>query len=95
MHVEYSRTDKVCEACAQNVLDFGIVAFPVRRAHLTVLPWHRERLKLVCAPHHRLARTRRVDVSQLDGERFIAFERDIPTRKTVDRLLECPGTEVR
>ena len=39
VHVEYSRTDKVCEACADGTVDFGIVAFPsktiarVLRAH--------------------------------------------------------------
>jgi DNA-binding transcriptional LysR family regulator len=87
VHVEYSRTDKVCDACVEGTVDFGIVAFPLRRANLTVLPWHEEKLVLACAPAHRLARRRRVRLAELAGEPFIAFERDIPTRRTIDRML--------
>ena len=88
VHVEYSRTDKVCEACLDGTIDFGIVAFPLRRSNVAVIPWHDEKLVLVCAPNHRLARRRKVSLAQLAGEAFIAFERDIPTRKTIDRLLK-------
>ena len=87
VHVEYRRTDKVCEGCLNDTLDFGVVALPVRRSNLVVLPWQEERLVLVCPPAHRLARRRKVSLAQLRGEPFIAFERDIPTRKTVDRIL--------
>jgi DNA-binding transcriptional LysR family regulator len=89
VHVEYSRTDKVCDACLDGTIDFGIVAFPLRRANVEVIPWHDEKLVLVCAPSHRLARRRKVSLAQLAGEAFIAFERDIPTRKTIDRLLKA------
>ena len=43
---------------------------------------------VVCNPEHGLARRRRVSVEALTGEDFIAFERDIPTRKTIDRILK-------
>ena len=89
VHVEYSRTDKVCDACAEVTVDFGIVAFPMRRSNLAVIPWHEEALVLACAPTHRLARRRTVRLAELDGEPFVAFERDIPTRKTIDRMLRA------
>jgi len=89
VHVEYSRTDKVCDACLSDAIDFGIVAFPLRRTNLTVIPWHEEKLVLVCAPDHRLARRRRVSLTRLEGEEFVAFDRDIPTRKTIDRILKA------
>lgn len=87
VHLEYRRTNQVCEGCVDGTVDFGIVALPIRRSNLEVIPWHEETLVLVCAPHHALARRRRVSLSRLQGEDFIAFERDIPTRKTIDRLL--------
>ncbi len=87
IHIEYARTDKVCEACVDKTIDFGVVALPLRRSNVVVLPWHDEKLVLVCAPGHRLARRRRVSLAQLSGEDFIAFERDIPTRKTIDLIL--------
>lgn len=91
VHVEYSRTDKVCEACVSGTIDVGIVAFPVRRPNLVQLAWRDEPLVLVCGRGHRLARRRRVSVQQLRNETLIAFERDIPTRKTIDRLLKRHG----
>ena len=88
VHIEYSRTDKVYEACQNNAIDFGIVALPLRRPNLTVIPLRQDKLVIVCAPEHRLARKRKVSFTQLSGEDFIAFERDIPTRKTIDGLLK-------
>lgn len=87
VRLEYSRTDKVYEACLDNSIDFGIVALPLRKAHLDVIPFRREQLLLVCSPDHRLSRRRRVPLKSLADEPFVAFEKDIPTRKTIDRVL--------
>jgi DNA-binding transcriptional LysR family regulator len=87
VHLEYRRTDRVCDGCLDGTIDVGIVAFPIRRSTLTVVPWQDEELVLVCSPRHPLARRRRVSLTSLQGQDFIAFERDIPTRKTIDRLL--------
>lgn len=94
VHLEYSRTDRICEACASNAIDFGIVAFPLRRANVAMIPWRDEQLVLVCAPGHRLARRRRVALKQLDGEEFIGFERDIPTGRTIERILRSQAVAV-
>ena len=94
VHIEYSRTDRVCDACLNNTIDLGIVAFPVRRPALAAIPWREEKLVMVCAPGHPLARRRKVSLAQLRGEEFIAFERDIPTRRTVDRILKGHGVAV-
>jgi len=84
----------VCDACVEGTVDFGIVAFPVRRSNLAVIPWHEEKLVLACAPTHRLARRRTVRLAELNGEPFVAFERDIPTRKTIDRVLRTHRVSV-
>ena len=94
VHVEYSRTNKVCEACLQDTIDFGIVAFPVRRSNLAVIPWHQEKLVLVCSPRHKFARRRKVRIAEIAGEPFIAFERDIPTRRTIDGMLKAHRVQV-
>ncbi len=88
VHIEYSRTDKVYEACLNNTIDFGIVALPLRFPNIAVIPLREDKLVLVCGPEHPLARRRKVSLQSLAGEEFIAFERDIPTRKTIDRLLK-------
>ncbi len=87
VRLEYKRTNEVYAACASGVLQFGIVAFPLRRAQIEVVPlWH-DRLLFVCSPEHRLAWRRTVRLAELGGEPFIAFDRDIPTRKAIDRIL--------
>jgi DNA-binding transcriptional LysR family regulator len=94
VHIEYSRTDKVYEACLNNTIDFGIVALPLRRPNIAVIPFRDDKLVVVCNPEHRLARHRRISVRTLAGEDFIAFERDIPTRKTIARILKQHGVAV-
>jgi LysR family transcriptional regulator, transcriptional activator of the cysJI operon len=91
VRVEYSRTDKVYEACLNNAIDFGLVALPLRRPQLEVIPFREDKLVFVCSPDHALAKRRAASLKQLAAEPFIGFERDIPTRKTIDRLLKRHG----
>jgi len=95
VHIEYSRTNRICEALAHDLLDFGIVALPLPRAMVTLIPWREERLALVCPPDHRFAGKRSVRLDRLQDEPFVAFERDIPTRKTIDRILRAHRVGVR
>ena len=88
VHLEYSRTNKVYEACLNNTIDFGIVALPLRRPDIVVIPLHEDKLVLVCSPEHPFAQRRVVSLQELIGADFIAFERDIPTRKTIDRIFK-------
>jgi DNA-binding transcriptional LysR family regulator len=94
VHLEYRRTDKVCDGCLDDSIDVGIIAFPVRRSNLAMIPWQEEALVLVCYPEHPLAGRRKISLRRLDGEEFIAFERDIPTRKTIDRVLSAHRVRV-
>ncbi|HEX4949666.1 MAG TPA: LysR family transcriptional regulator [Blastocatellia bacterium] len=88
IRLEYSRTDKVYEACLNNTIDFGVVAIPKRRPQIEVIPLREEKLVIVCSPEHPLAARRRVSITKLNSESFIGFERDIPTRKEIDRILK-------
>jgi LysR family transcriptional regulator, transcriptional activator of the cysJI operon len=95
IQVEYSRTDRVYGACVSGAIDLGIVAFPTRRPRLEVILLRNEELVLVVSPEHRLARRRSVAVSAIDGEPFVAFDRAVPTRRAVDRILRDHGANVR
>jgi LysR family transcriptional regulator, transcriptional activator of the cysJI operon len=87
VRLEYRRTDQVYDACLAGEIDLGIVALPRPRAQLEVLALRPDELVLVAPPGHPRLRARRVGLAALAGQPFIAFERDIPTRKLVDRLL--------
>ena len=45
-------------------------------------------------PSHPLARRRRVSPADLDGERFVAFDHDLPIRRAIDRALKQHGVKV-
>lgn len=95
LHVEYSRTNKIYESVRLGRCDIGIVAYPEENSQLGVVPLNDDELVLAVSPNHPLAhRTAEVDWSALQDERFISFERDIPTRRAVDRLLRDRGVEV-
>jgi DNA-binding transcriptional LysR family regulator len=50
---------------------------------------------LISAPSHPLARRESVRVKDLQGQSFISFEPDLPTRKAVDQLLREHAVEVQ
>jgi DNA-binding transcriptional LysR family regulator len=94
VRLEYARTNRVVEGCLDGSLDLGIVALPSRRRELAVVPLRADELVFVAAPDHPLALRRRVPVKSLAGESFIAFDRDIPTRKAIDAILRRHGARV-
>ena len=83
----YRRTDEVYQSCVEGSIDLGVVAIPTRRPQLELVSLRPDELVLACPPEHPLARRPRVNVANLRGEPFIAFDRDIPTRRLVDRIL--------
>jgi LysR family transcriptional regulator, transcriptional activator of the cysJI operon len=95
LRLEYRRTNLVYEGCMRGEVDLGIVALPVRRPQLEIVALRRDELMVVAAPEHVLARRRGLHLADLQGQPFIAFDRDIPTRKLIDRTLKQHGVSVR
>jgi len=95
VHLEYSRASKIFEDVLSGRIDLGIVAYPTRRPQIAIIPFREDRLVLVCAPHHPLARRRAVALRELDGLTFVGYERDIPTRRAIDRVLRRNNVTVR
>jgi DNA-binding transcriptional LysR family regulator len=95
VRLEYRRTDQIYAACTSGELDFGIVALPARRAQLLITPLGEDELVLVLPPEHALARQRKVSLSALEQLPFVAFDRDIPTRRWVDKALRQQHVNVR
>lgn len=89
IHVEYSRANKIYDDLVSSTIDLGIVAYPVRRSGIDVIPFSEDHLVLICAPDHPFAKSKKLEVSKLARSRFVAFERDIPTRRAIDRLLRA------
>ena len=94
IHIEYRRANQVYEGVLGNTVDLGLVAYPVHDPKWEVAPLHKEPLVLACHPQHPLAKARTIKLKALEGQKFISFEPDLPTRKALDRLLKSHGVAV-
>jgi DNA-binding transcriptional LysR family regulator len=88
VHVEYRRANQVYEDVLGNVVDLGLVAYPVKDAKLEITPLRKEPLVLICHPQHSFAKLKNIKLKALAGQKFIGFEPDIPTRKALDKILK-------
>ena len=87
VHVAYRRSNQVYQDVLGNVEDLGLVAYPVRHAELETIPLGTEQMSVICHPSHTFAGRKSLKIAALQGQNFIAFEKDIPTRKAVDKVL--------
>ena len=87
VHVEYRRANQVYDAVLGNAVDVGLVAYPVPDPRWEIFPLGKQPLVLACHPQHPFAKLRSVKLKALNGQKFISFEPDMPTRKALDKLL--------
>jgi DNA-binding transcriptional LysR family regulator len=95
VHVEYRRANQVYEDVMSNIVDLGLVAYPVKDTKLEIIPLRKEPLVLICHPQHPFAKHKSAKLKQLAGQKVIGFEPDIPTRKALDKILREHGVEVK
>src|SRR5438094_714882 len=93
VQLECLHPHKVVEAVINGDADLGIMSYPPSDRSLTVVPLRVEPMAVVCHPNHRFARRRLVMPADLNGERFIAFDRALPIRKAIDRALRQHGAK--
>ena len=93
--LEYSRTTRVVRDVLSGTVELGVLAFPEPRRGLTVIPMPDNRLVLIAPLEHEFAKRARVKVADLNGQEFVLFERDVPTRKAMDRIFKTNGVEVK
>ena len=87
VHVEYRRSNQVYESVLGNVVDLGLVAFPVRDLKLETILLRKDKLALICHPQHAFAKRKSISIGALNGQKFISFEPDLPTRKALDKIF--------
>src|SRR6266542_2449451 len=95
VQIEYRRANQVNEDVMGNVVDLGLVAFPNKDPKLEVVPLRRDNMVLICHPQHALARFKTAKLGAITGQKFIAFEPDIPTRKAIDKILKDHNVAVQ
>ena len=94
VHVEYRRANQVFEDVLGNVVDLGMAAYPGRDSRLEIVTLRKEPLVLICHPQHPFAKHNSIKTKAINGQRFIGFEADIPTRKALDKIFKEQGVSV-
>jgi DNA-binding transcriptional LysR family regulator len=74
--------------------DLGLVAYPQQRAGVDIIPFREDKLAVVLPPNHALASKAKVALSAVAGLPFIAFDREAPSRKGIDKLFRDKGLEL-
>ena len=95
IHVEYRRANQVYEDVMSNVVDLGLIAYPVKDSKLEIVPLRKEPLVLICHPQHPFAKKQSIRLKALQEQNIISFEPDTPTRKALDKILREHGVEVK
>lgn len=85
--VEYRRSPAIYDDILEGRADLGLVSYPQRSRGIIAEVFMEDELVVICAPGHRFARKKKIKLQDLDGERFVAFEPDTPTRKAIDRAI--------
>ncbi len=94
IRLEYKKSNQIYDEVIAGNLDVGVIAYPTKRPHIRLIPFREDRLVMICTPTHPLARLKTVPVARLDGERFVGFEKDIPTHKAIERVFQKHGVRV-
>jgi len=94
VHVEYRRSTQVYAQVLNGEVDLGLVAYPTRRKGLLVEPFMEDKMVVICHPNHPFAKRKKIQLEDLNGEKFISFEPDLPTRKVIDRHLKGHGVAI-
>ena len=95
VHVEYRRPNQVYEDVLGNIVDLGLVAYPSRDPKLEIVPIRKDPLVLICHPQNPFAKLKKVGLKALNGQKFISFDADMPTRKALDKILKEHGVKVQ
>ncbi len=95
VHVEYRRPNQVYDDVLGNIVDLGLVAYPWKDPKIEVVALRKDPLVLVCHPQNPLAKLKSAKLKALAAQKFVSFERDMPTRKAIDKFLKDQGISVQ
>ena len=95
LNIQFRREDGVYEDVIGNVVDLGLVVYPAADPKIEIVHLRKDPLVLACHPQHPLAKQKSIKIKALEGLKFVSFDSDLPTRKTIDRFLKEYGVSVK
>lgn len=94
LRLNYRRSDQVYDDVILGAADLGLVAYPQARAGVDIIPFRDDRLSVILPPGHALAGKAKIPMAALVQLPFIAFDREAPSRKGIDKLFRDKGLDL-
>ena len=94
VRLEYKKSNQIYDDVIAGALDIGVIAYPNRRAQMKLIPFRKDNLVMICDPTHPMAKETSISVRALDGQNFVGFEKDIPTHKAIEKVLQAHNVRV-
>ncbi len=85
--VEYLRPEKIYEAVRADRADLGLVSYPRGDRDLRAVLWRQEEMVIALAPAHPLATMASLHATHLEGQKFVAFDAELPIQKHIERFF--------
>lgn len=95
VRLEYLHPDQVYEQVLADEADLGLVSYPRHSGEIESIDWQEQPMVLVVPPGHRLSGRTSVPVSELAGEDYVGFTRELTIRREIDRELKRSRVSVR
>jgi DNA-binding transcriptional LysR family regulator len=95
VRLEYLHPHRVYDSVEKDKSDLGLVSYPRATRTIKAIQWREEPMVLVCAPWHRLADRRQIDLADLQGEKLIGFDSDLTIRREIDQVLNQHRIDVQ
>ncbi len=93
IHLTYRQSAEIYQDILSNMAHLGVVAQPQKNRQLDIYPCWKEKLVVIANPSHKFAGQKSIPITALDKEPFITFERNIPTRKLIDKTFRQHGVQ--
>jgi len=94
IRLELLHPNKVYQAVLNAEADFGVVSYPITTNDVNVAPLRSEEMVVVVPVGSEFAKSRSLKLEQLQGASYVAFDRDLPIRREMDRHMRQHNVRV-
>jgi DNA-binding transcriptional LysR family regulator len=92
LRIEYRNGDDIYRELLAGDIDVGIVAYPNEgMSRIECRPFITDELAIMCMEDHPFAKKKNVAISELEGQNFVQFTEETPTRRATDAVLAESG----
>ncbi len=94
LRMDYRTSDEIYKALHAGDTDIGLVAYPQDMPRIDCIPFLTDHLVLACQKDHPFAHKKAIALSELEGQDYVHFGEDSPTRRATDATLSEHGISV-